>query len=416
LSTDRQTHLNLEDFPNSPYAAELRRGVSHRDFAPDIESEYEKRHLDRVHLRVRIWFSLWAVVGVVSPAIHLRAGGWTPALFFEVIVMVPLALGMAAIVWSRLYGRIFMPVVRIYVPVVGALVMYILAERIAGGRPEDVSALVVCMFSAFFFSGLMFGTAVIACAMQLVAFVLGAMVFQMSLNLVGTALVVIVVVGATTAFICRDIEAAYRRNFLEGILIRELVARDGLTGVMNRRAFDEHLLRLWQQGMRDKRKIVLIMIDLDHFKALNDLHGHQGGDAALRRVAQTIQGFARRPLDMAARYGGEEFAVLLYDFAESQVPVFAEQLRRAIENLCIEHGAAVAGPFVTVSIGVGLAEPAIGRTPQGAIQLADEALYEAKHRGRNRFVIRGADEHRSLNTGSFNAPLGSYQTRSSGTT
>jgi diguanylate cyclase (GGDEF)-like protein len=203
------------------------------------------------------------------------------------------------------------------------------------------------------------------------------------------------------------VEHAYRRNFLEDALISELVARDGLSGLMNRRAFDEHLLRVWQHALRDSRPIAVLFIDIDHFKRHNDNWGHQAGDLALRRVAQVIQGFARRPLDLAARYGGEEFAVILYDMTLPHIQDLAERLREAVQDLRSTPREATAGPTgieVTVSVGVGVAIPSIGRTPQGVVQLADEALYEAKQTGRNRVVVRGTDAYKLLDTGAFNTP------------
>jgi len=198
------------------------------------------------------------------------------------------------------------------------------------------------------------------------------------------------------------VEQSHRRNFLEDALIGELVARDGLSGLMNRRAFDEHLLRVWQHALRDQRSIAVFMIDIDHFKRYNDTFGHQAGDVALRCVADVIQGFARRPLDIAARYGGEEFAMVLYDLAVPHIQNIADRLREAVQNLALNREAGEsAGATVTVSVGVGLVSPTIGRTPQGALQLADEALYEAKRAGRNRVVMKGMEVYKLLVTGAF---------------
>jgi diguanylate cyclase (GGDEF)-like protein len=135
------------------------------------------------------------------------------------------------------------------------------------------------------------------------------------------------------------------------------------------------------------------MIDIDDFKNYNDSHGHQAGDAALRSVAQVLRDFARRPLDIAARYGGEEFSVVLYDMPRPHVQDVAERIRQAVQNAVPKFGE-VAVSAVTVSIGVGMVEPTVGRTPQGALQFADEALYEAKRAGRNCVVINGGDDVR----------------------
>jgi diguanylate cyclase (GGDEF)-like protein len=149
-----------------------------------------------------------------------------------------------------------------------------------------------------------------------------------------------------------------------------------------------------------------MMIDVDHFKRYNDTFGHQAGDAALRGVADVIRSFARRPLDLAARYGGEEFSVILYDLAPSHVQDMAERLRQSVRNLqsSPRNAGAAAGQEVTVSVGVGVAAPTIGRTPQGAVQLADEALYEAKAAGRDRVVIKGTEAYSHLETGGFKSP------------
>ena len=145
-----------------------------------------------------------------------------------------------------------------------------------------------------------------------------------------------------------------------------------------------------------------IVADVDYFKRYNDAFGHQAGDIALRSVARLIQEFARRPLDLAARYGGEEFAMILYDLAPHDVHAIADRLIKAVQAERINPNA-LAKPELglTISIGVGLVSPKIDRTPQGAIQLADEALYEAKHAGRNRLVVKGEADHRLLSTGRF---------------
>jgi len=170
---------------------------------------------------------------------------------------------------------------------------------------------------------------------------------------------------------------------------------------MNRRTFDERLLCIWQQALRDRRSIAICMIDVDHFKRYNDSFGHQAGDVALRTVAGLIQEFARRPLDLAARYGGEEFAMVFYDLSPANVQDIAERLIKRVQAERINVAKPELG--LTISIGVGLISPGVGRSPQGAIQLADEALYEAKRAGRNRFVVKDAEDHRLLNTGIFRA-------------
>jgi diguanylate cyclase (GGDEF)-like protein len=209
------------------------------------------------------------------------------------------------------------------------------------------------------------------------------------------------IAAALSAVIAWQTEVSSRRRFLEEALIDELIERDGLTGLKNRRAFDDYLLRLWQQSLRGGERLAILFFDVDYFKRYNDEYGHQAGDAVLRRIAQTAKEFARRPLDFAARFGGEEFAVVLYDAEERVVADIAERLRSAVERLRIEHRKSDCANVVTISIGAGSAQPAIGRTPEGLLQLCDEALYEAKAEGRNRCVIEGKAAYDGLITGAY---------------
>jgi diguanylate cyclase (GGDEF)-like protein len=202
-------------------------------------------------------------------------------------------------------------------------------------------------------------------------------------------------------------EKISRQSFLEGRLIAELAQRDPLTGTKNRRVFDEHLELLWQQAIVNERALAILLIDIDHFKAYNDFYGHQAGDLALRQVAQTIQKLIRRPLDILTRYGGEEFALILYDVDDQQAKEVAERVRTVVGELNIEHRAS--GPFsrVTISVGVAALRPTAERSPGGALQLADQALYEAKRQGRNRVEFMDGLQHDLLETGVFaiSAPI-----------
>jgi len=199
----------------------------------------------------------------------------------------------------------------------------------------------------------------------------------------------------------RGAEVISRTQYLEGQLLGELLERDPLTGLKNRRSFDEHLQRAWQQALRDTRTVGVLMVDVDEFKRYNDLYGHQAGDEALRRVGAVLREFGRRPLDLAARYGGEEFALILHDVTLEHARDLAEHLRSQVAALAIAHGAASAAPTVTLSVGVAVGVPMIGRTVTGLVQLADEALYAAKAAGRNRIVVKGPDAYRALDTGVF---------------
>lgn len=180
---------------------------------------------------------------------------------------------------------------------------------------------------------------------------------------------------------------------------------DGLTGIANRRAFDDALKQEWQRACRNHQQLSLLMIDVDHFKIFNDTYGHQAGDDCLRMIADVLDDTARRPGEMAARYGGEEFTVLLPNCTESQAVFLAEMICTEIRKLKKEHSGSPVAPYVTVSIGVSsmlnlkkgkncwsgdegnqLDSP-YGLTYNDLLNAADRALYAAKHQGRNRVSI-----------------------------
>jgi diguanylate cyclase (GGDEF)-like protein len=153
-----------------------------------------------------------------------------------------------------------------------------------------------------------------------------------------------------------------------------------LTGLKNRRVFDEHLDQLWARAVDDGRAIAILMIDIDHFKAYNDRYGHQAGDQALRRVAQALQPFVTRPLDVLARYGGEEFAVICREIDGEGARALGERLRKAVEDHKFEH----AGKVIPVTVSVGTVAGRKIEDAHAFVAAADAAMYEAKREGRNR--------------------------------
>lgn len=166
--------------------------------------------------------------------------------------------------------------------------------------------------------------------------------------------------------------------------LERLSSLDGLTGIANRRRFDEYLEQEWMRAARDNKHLSLILTDIDHFKAYNDNYGHQGGDEILRKVATALEGAINRPGDMVARYGGEEFVVVLPDTDLEGAVQVAESLRRAVDALDIPHAHSTAADHVTISLGAACIIPREGGLPKTLIETADEVLYEAKHNGRNR--------------------------------
>ena len=168
--------------------------------------------------------------------------------------------------------------------------------------------------------------------------------------------------------------------------LKTLAAKDGLTGLANRRSFDEALELGWSRARRTGRPLALLFVDVDHFKLFNDQHGHQSGDECLRAVAGVIGENAFQLPNLAARYGGEEFAIIMPETGLEGACRVAERLRGAVMDLRIRHGASGAGPWVTLSVGVATHIPGNDVGSDWFLGQADQALYAAKRLGRNRVI------------------------------
>jgi diguanylate cyclase (GGDEF)-like protein len=172
--------------------------------------------------------------------------------------------------------------------------------------------------------------------------------------------------------------------------LTSLAATDGLTGLANRRAFDERLEEEWARARRDATQLSLLLIDVDHFKKFNDHYGHLAGDGCLRALGRILSAHAKRPADLAARYGGEEFAVLLPNTDADGCAEVGEALRSALRDLAMLHGQNPPSRLVTVSVGAATGLPSQTATDCSAlVAAADRALYAAKDSGRDRLAMSG---------------------------
>lgn len=167
---------------------------------------------------------------------------------------------------------------------------------------------------------------------------------------------------------------------------------DALTGIANRRHFEQRLTLEWQRARREKRSIACIMIDVDWFKQFNDRYGHAAGDECLKRVAETLDENVKRATDVVSRYGGEEFVVLLPDTSLEGARAIAERLNAAVAELRIPHEARPETGRVTISAGVAAARPKRLSDKHALVSAADEALYGAKNRGRNCVLAASSPE------------------------
>jgi len=394
--------LDLNHFPDSPYAAELRRDFPDLRFSGELEQEFQAFHVDRARSRAR-FFQLAILLLCIAGAAHLveldrvpvRAvvSGWLG-------LVIPICLFLVCAAWSRHYERVYVPAARILVPIFAVTCAVGVAGRVIDGHPDHFYLLTTFSIALYFLGGQLFRESMLAIGLMILAHGLALAAGGQPADAVFYHLTVLAITGTVGAFVYRGIERQQRTSFLERGLMGEMATRDGLTGLKNRGAFDDYFPRMWQQALRDRRRLALLLIDVDHFKAYNDRYGHQAGDRALRRVAQVVQGFARRPLDMAARYGGEEFIIALFDLEADSVQEIGEQLLRSIHSLNLMHEDSPTALYVTASVGVSIVVPRAGHSPDGAVQLADEALYSAKRSGRN--CVSVMDGESSLfSTGTF---------------
>ena len=189
-------------------------------------------------------------------------------------------------------------------------------------------------------------------------------------------------------------DAAYRalrvsqQQLLDtNLVLQRLMNSDGLTGLSNRRHFDEYMELEWRRSLREQSQLSLLMIDVDYFKAYNDSFGHLEGDEALRKVAMAIKEASARPSDLPARYGGEEFALVLPNTSQGGARLVAEKLRQTVAALKIPHNSPTEGSSLTISIGLSTITPKAGSNCRDLILAADKGLYLAKNSGRNQVGI-----------------------------
>ncbi len=197
-----------------------------------------------------------------------------------------------------------------------------------------------------------------------------------------------------TYLLQRERDEAYRalddlRKRLEesNAALERLSNQDGLTGLANRRHFDEVLASEWARACRTGAPLSMVLMDVDHFKKFNDAQGHLKGDACLSQVASCLRQALSRTADLAARYGGEEFVALLPDTPVDGSAHVAVRIRDKLAELALPHGHPEAGPLVTISQGVATLVPDPSAVGARLIAMADEALYVAKREGRNRHQV-----------------------------
>ncbi|MEO8063458.1 MAG: diguanylate cyclase [Pseudomonadota bacterium] len=359
-------------------------------FPEPLESEYQTGHRTRLHAwnRIAIILSACTVIGFaildhfVLSSEHSRI---TNLVRFG--MHVPAVILMLVCTSKRFYDRWYELGITIIAPIFGIGTVIMAAFSPPGEVPLVGGRLLLASFFFYFMIGLGLRAAILAnmivFSALVVAFLAGTMPTSTATYLMFT-LFTANLIGAAGSY---ALEHANRTAFLEHRQLTEVATHDGLTALLNRAAFEDQIRRVWQQAQRDRQTVAVIMIDLDCFKAYNDRYGHIAGDDCLRRVSSALRDAARRrPLDFVARYGGEELVAVLYGADKAYGESIARGLLTAVRELRIPHVDSIAQPYVTVSVGVVSIDAYRVATHDAAVALADQALYAAKHQGRDRFV------------------------------
>ena len=368
----------------------LVKGFRFLRFDEPLESEFRTEHRSRMRAwnRVAIMVSACTVLGFaildhfVLSAEHPRI---TNMVRFG--MHVPAVILMLFFTSKRFYDRWYDLGIAFVAPMFGIGTVIMAAFSPPNEVPLVGARLLLASFFFYFMLGLRFREAaranLIVFAGLVVAFLAGTMPPHTAYYLMAL-LFTANIIGFAGSY---ALEHANRTAFLEHRQLTEVATHDGLTTLLNRAAFEDQIRRVWQQAQRDRQTVAVIMIDLDYFKAYNDRYGHIAGDDCLRRVSSALRDSARRrPLDFVARYGGEELAAVLYGADKAYGESIARSLLTAVRELRIPHANSETQPYVTVSVGVVSVDAYRIATHDAAVALADQALYAAKHQGRDRYV------------------------------
>jgi diguanylate cyclase (GGDEF)-like protein len=396
------------DLPGSPQARQLQSGFPWLTFDAPLEADFRRMHFDENLAQTRVNLCIGVVVAAAFCAMESMVLG--PRLnripgMIHLLLIIPTLLAGLASTFSAQRHRIYPPLAVIASTLLGLGVASIQVIAARAGLSTLFPCLMLTVFFIYFMGGLIFYQAVAANVIVMFAYLAAGIMAELPGREFAYDALALVVANLFAASVVYAHEKTSRVRHLEACLLREMVARDGLTGIQNRRMFDQHILRVWQQAVREQQRVAVLLADIDCFKDYNDRYGHQAGDECLRAVAVTLNQCARRPLDFVARYGGEEFAVVLYEASREYVAEVLTRIQRSIAELNIPHEASLVANRLTVSIGAAYILPNANRSHEGLIQLADEALYSAKEQGRNRVVVMEAEYH-TLKTGRFDKRRG----------
>ncbi len=374
-------------------------------FASGLETAFRRHQQDAGMLRLRIALVLGFAFGMSFLLMDYVLG---ESGFSNSSVLLRTVINQSLIV--AMLGATFLPALHRHLNSMAMVVCLSIAccslFLTTVGETRNVGSaftgFLVLTFYTYLYIGLRFWPAVATSGSILLVIVATSIVDGMPTGAVvynGIFLLFANLIGATGLY---NLEYNERKSYLESLVLEDLARSDALTGLANREHFAEQLGKAWAHCKREGQPLALAMIDIDHFKKYNDEYGHQAGDRCLEQIASAIGKVCRRPLDLAGRYGGEEFIVMLPDASSDHAHLKLSDLLARIEALHIAHAKSPVAPHVTVSAGLAHLYPhETERSEAGALQLADEALYSAKRKGRNRVVMSQEGREQTLETGIF---------------
>ncbi|MFW2405869.1 MAG: diguanylate cyclase domain-containing protein [Gammaproteobacteria bacterium] len=389
----------------SIYARQLEAGFGRLGFFDRLEREFRIEQslagIGQLRVMLLIGFAFGCAIAMFD---YLNNGlGFSDASVLQrtVINQTLLMVMFAATCFTD--GHRFLTLLGVLVGVVvsgGSFVFSSMAEL--QGVGTATTGQIVGSFFMYFFLGLRFWPATLAVSMVTLTFFFIAFASQVpgvAIFYNGMFMTFTTVIGAVGLY---NLEYSRRESWLEAKQLKFIASHDPLTGIANRKAFDEKYESAWTQCKLENEPLLVALVDVDCFKAYNDAYGHQAGDRCLRRVAEAIETTCSRSGDLTARYGGEEFVILLKGCTLADGQRLIESAREQVQLLNIEHRESSTARTVTISAGLAHAFPnQTDRSAQGLLQMADEALYNAKQRGRNRVVVAEVQDTAEGKTGLF---------------
>ncbi len=379
--------MQIQDSYRAPGGEQLLHRSRLRFLEPQLERQFRTHYRAGARLWVRVslvvalsttlGFAIIDHVLLVGPRLA-RPDIWRFGL------QLPLVLIMLVLTTPRWYARWYQPAIQLAAPLFGVGTVLMAIEATPAQLPLVAARLLLAAFYFYFMLGLTFGAALRTNATLIVAYAGAALIGAIAPAVATYSLFVLFAANVIGGAGCYALEYANRVAFLERRRLADVAMRDGLTGLLNRTALEEQARALWQHARLAHLPVSVLLIDIDHFKAYNDLYGHQAGDGCLKQVAAAIRAAAlSRPLDMVARYGGEEIVAILVGGDRAHASATAAAVLKAVADLKIAHGGSTTRPYVTVSVGVTTVDPGGDYSHELAVRHADLALYTTKARGRD---------------------------------